>query len=234
MPSFYVHERAALTSLGELCDKSAAALGACGPDALYFSGAGELRALGKRLHCERTSEFLVYILRACADDAACRDYAMGFLSHYAVDVAFHPFVYALSTMPLGYSSLRHIATERALDAWLMGVSRVPRASAPDESELSEINARLGAAIMLWQPDTKLDAAELKRALKRCMGLGGSPPSLPSAPPSHTGWNKNVMSRQICPCSTALRLREMNPLNCQLMSSTMRPAASWPTIRPLTR
>ena len=72
MPSFYMHERAALTSLGELCDKSAAALGACGPDALYFSGAGELRALGKRLHCERTSEFLVYILRACADDAACR------------------------------------------------------------------------------------------------------------------------------------------------------------------
>ena len=116
---------------------------------------------------------LVYILRACADDAACRDYAMGFLSHYAVDVAFHPFVYALSTMPLGYSSLRHIATERALDAWLMGVSRVPRASAPDESEISEINARLGAAIMLWQPDTKLDAAELKRALKRRMGLGGA-------------------------------------------------------------
>ena len=173
MPSFYMHERAALTSLGELCDKSAAALGACGPDTLYFSGAGELRALGKRLHCERTSEFLVYILRACADDAACRDYAMGFLSHYAVDVAFHPFVYALSTTPLGYSSLRHIATERALDAWLMGISRVPRASAPDELEISEINARLGAAIMLWQPDTKLDAAELKRALKRCMGLGGA-------------------------------------------------------------
>ena len=76
MPSFYMHERAALTSLGELCDKSAAALGACGPDALYFSGAGELRALGKRLHCERTSE---YTYCACApDDAACRDYAMGF------------------------------------------------------------------------------------------------------------------------------------------------------------
>ena len=202
MPSFYMHERAALTSLGELCDKSAAALGACGPDALYFSGAGELRALGKRLHCERTSEFLVYILRACADDAACRDYAMGFLSHYAVDVAFHPFVYALSTMPLGYSSLRHIATERALDAWLMGVSRVPRASAPDESEISEINARLGAAIMLWQPDTKLDATELKRALKRCMGLGGALGRLGGEPGALRVDDEAGMEQLVSPDQTA--------------------------------
>lgn len=173
MPSFYLHERAALTSLGALCDQSAVALGSCGPDALYFSGAGELRALGKRLHCERTGEFLLYILRLCVDDAACRDYALGFLSHYAVDAAFHPFVYALSTSQIGYSSLRHIAVERALDAWLMNMSRVARAGAPAEPDISEINARLGAAIMLWQPDTSLDAAELKRALKRCMSLGGA-------------------------------------------------------------
>ena len=91
-----------------------------------------------------------------------------------MDVAFHPFCICAQHHAAGVQlSLRHIATERALDAWLMGISRVPRASAPDESEISEINARLGAAIMLWQPDTKLDAAELKRALKRCMGLGGA-------------------------------------------------------------
>lgn len=173
MPSFYIHERVALTEIRPECDSRALALGAYGPDSLYFAGSGDVRALGKLLHSRRTGEFLCDLIRVCADDAACRDYARGFLSHYAVDVAFHPMVYGLSVNDLGYSTLKHLSIEHTLDAWLMGIHRVPRTPAPGEGVLGEIYARLGAAIMLWQPDADVDASDLKHALKRSMSVNSA-------------------------------------------------------------
>ena len=169
MPSFYVHERAALMLTGTACAQ-AVALGSLGPDALYC-GAGALRELGRRLHRERTGEFLGLLAQCCADDAQCRDYALGFLSHYAVDAAFHPLVYALSASSGGYGPLRHLAVERALDAWIRDMGGFARSPAPDAALPGRAARRLSRALGLWTGGSAPAAGELEQAFRRCLSVG---------------------------------------------------------------
>ncbi|MBQ8323197.1 MAG: zinc dependent phospholipase C family protein [Clostridia bacterium] len=49
-----------------------------------------------------------------ARDEALFSYSLGYITHYAADVAFHPFVYATA----GKSPLRHSRVERAIDLFL--------------------------------------------------------------------------------------------------------------------
>ncbi len=49
-----------------------------------------------------------------ATDRAVFAYSLGYITHYATDIAFHPFVYATA----GKSPLRHSRVERALDLFL--------------------------------------------------------------------------------------------------------------------
>lgn len=178
MPSFYLHERTALMALADVGERAELALGALGPDVLYFNMG--LRALGKRLHGERTGEFLLTLMRECASSAAGRAYALGFVSHYAADAVFHPFVYALSMTGQGYSALRHMAAERALDAWLRNLSHVPRLGAPEAGVLDEIAGLLWRALDSWLPGAA-QQGEVRQALKRstsgALDLRGMPTSV---------------------------------------------------------
>ncbi len=177
MPSNCLHEYIAFAALGQRgCEAAPAALalGALGPDALYCHeplAAGRRANLGQRLHVTRTGDFLVELTRACAASAVARDYARGFLSHYAADCAFHPFVCALSMTPLGYSALRHLAVERALDAWLAGLAAMPARPAPDEAERVEIARALCAAVARWSPEAAPTLSDMLQALRRCRGVG---------------------------------------------------------------
>lgn len=188
MPSIYIHEYIAVAALGRReCEASPAALalGAYGPDALYYHdplAAGRRANLGQRLHSTRTGDFILELMRACAASAVARDYARGFLTHYAADCAFHPFVCALSMTPLGYSSLRHMAVERALDAWLTGLAGTHAHAALDEAERVEIARAFCTAVARWSPDAALTLSDMLQAMRRCrmgrvLGRLGEPGTL---------------------------------------------------------
>lgn len=120
MPASYLHQAVARAALGS---SPAALAGAEGPDPLFFClhrqrGVCSPFALASRMHKERTGAFLLALLRG-ARTSVQRDYALGFLTHYATDTTFHPFVYARTSTPQGRpSSTLHCAYEHALDQWL--------------------------------------------------------------------------------------------------------------------
>lgn len=128
MPSGYLHltcairamERAGLSGLS----REAFILGAHGPDPLFTLGIFPLRfsskplPYGKALHTTRTGAHLMALLeRAKGAGIAQRSFAMGFLTHYALDSTVHPYVYAHSDDPKkGYSSALHMRLEKQWDA----------------------------------------------------------------------------------------------------------------------
>ena len=120
MPASFLHQSVARATLGS---SPAGLAGAEGPDPLFFClhrqrGVCSPFALGSRMHRERTGAFLLALLRG-ARTSVQRDYALGFLTHYATDTTFHPFVYARTRTPQGRpSGTLHCAYEHALDQWL--------------------------------------------------------------------------------------------------------------------
>lgn len=127
MPSGYLHQVCA----EQVLEKSGAThvnvctlvLGAQGPDPLFMMGMFPLspskRPLpyGHMLHTYRTGKFLCTLVQgAKAAGTAERSYAMGFLTHYALDSTVHPYVYAVSLNRRGkYSSLIHMNLEKHWD-----------------------------------------------------------------------------------------------------------------------
>ncbi len=130
MPGGYVHqacaERACMVAGITPVNMAALRMGAQGPDPLFLLGMFPLRPssrpskLAKALHTRRTGMFLCTLLQGAKDgNAAQRAYAMGFLTHYAVDCAVHPYVYSMSYDTKGrYSSALHMGLERAWDTML--------------------------------------------------------------------------------------------------------------------
>lgn len=127
MPSGYLHqccaERACSLSGVTPVEKHVMTLGAQGPDPLFVMGIFPLRMkntpgkLGHLLHSYRTGAFLRALCRmAKASGAVLRAYALGFLTHYALDSTVHPYVYAHSLRPDGrYSSSMHMSLEKSWD-----------------------------------------------------------------------------------------------------------------------
>lgn len=75
-------------------------LGAQGPDLFFFYKPLSRRTenLGKRLHRRQVYDFFTALMKALPDFTGeefekCLAYALGFCSHLAADVIFHPFVY---------------------------------------------------------------------------------------------------------------------------------------------
>ena len=127
MPASYVHQSVAAS----ICDalslfdspvlRSAVLAGSEGPDPLFFSvitlpGAPLVPKVGSLMHTRKTDDFMLALADACASSELTRAYCCGFLTHYATDTTFHPFVYAHSLQEDGsYSSTAHIMLEHQLE-----------------------------------------------------------------------------------------------------------------------
>lgn len=127
MPSGYLHQLCA----EEACAQSgvtpasmeAMVLGAQGPDPLFTLGIFPLGRsskpgpLGHLLHQRRTGAFLCALCRRAREGGGvARAYALGFLTHYALDSTVHPYVYAHSYREDGsYSSTMHVGLEKQWD-----------------------------------------------------------------------------------------------------------------------
>jgi hypothetical protein len=98
-------------------------LGAQGPDPLFLLGIFPLRlnsrplGYGHRVHQRRTGAFLLALLRQGREGhAVARGFALGFLTHYALDTTVHPYVYAHSLGRDGrYHSHIHMRLEKRWD-----------------------------------------------------------------------------------------------------------------------
>lgn len=125
MPASYVHQCVAREALAPAlvdgASLNAALAGAEGPDPLLYSvfpnpGGPYPPRVGSLLHTKRTDDFLLALLDACARDETLRAFALGFLTHYATDTTFHPFVCAHSLTPQGaYSGNAHCRLEHGLE-----------------------------------------------------------------------------------------------------------------------
>ena len=126
--------------------------GAQGPDILLYYGrmrkttarALEIRGMAGTLHQQKTSEFLTNLLdMAAKGDENRRLYALGFLSHYAVDQVVHPYVYACSVDVRGRLRITpHLMLEARLDSWLW--QREGHKGAPRQCEYDVLESELSA------------------------------------------------------------------------------------------
>ena len=190
MPASYVHQCVAdracirLSLFGEEPFRSAVLAGAEGPDPLFFSlapvpGCTPAPKVGSMLHTQRTDEFLLALCETCAPDALTRAYCCGFLTHYATDTTFHPFVYAHSLDETGeYSSTEHCLLEHALET--LHYRRTGHrtglpvqfagfaALSPAQKDL--IAAALAAAIARVFPDVKLPVRRVRASFDDAVAL----------------------------------------------------------------
>lgn len=104
-------------------ERTAYILGSQGPDPLFMLGIFPLRPsskplkLGNVLHSSRTGAFLTALLsEARKGNPVQRAFALGFLTHYALDSTVHPYVYSQSIDKKGrYSSPLHLRLEKHWD-----------------------------------------------------------------------------------------------------------------------
>lgn len=77
-------------------DKQAFLLGALGPDFFYSSANGNFAELGSLFHHSNALTTLNTLLKSAADiDSTSYAFALGFLTHYALDSVVHPYVLSL-------------------------------------------------------------------------------------------------------------------------------------------
>lgn len=120
MPAVYTHFSIAGHVLSRLpsppADESGKRLyffGAQGADFCFFYRALRTSELnfGRFLHNRGSYGFFRTLFRVSRLLPALSDYAMGYITHYAADTVFHPFVYSLA----GKSPVGHSRTEGGLD-----------------------------------------------------------------------------------------------------------------------
>lgn len=121
--------------------------GAQGPDFWFAHGAfSPTDNLGRHLHTRRPLLFFRILAAAGRTDADVFSYAAGYLTHYAADTVFHPYVYGMMRKLGRESKYLHHAIEHALDGTLLralrGVSllraRLPKAGDADVQRLCKI------------------------------------------------------------------------------------------------
>lgn len=130
MPEGYTHVRTAqhAAQLAGYTPASpqAFATGANGPDILFVyqlwkpkaRRTPDLPTLGNIMHRDKTGAFVLDLVQNAATPAQ-KDYALGFLTHYAADSTVHPYVYACMAQGAPYHCHGgHGYFEIALDSWL--------------------------------------------------------------------------------------------------------------------
>ena len=113
MPEGYTHVRiakkAAESAALPIAHPEAFACGANGPDIFFFFEVWksskkrrfDLPELGNRMHEEHTGRFLTALMRH-AETEAQKEFALGFLCHYATDTVIHPYVTAMTEEGMTY------------------------------------------------------------------------------------------------------------------------------------
>ena len=178
MPSYCIHEHVAMCAPREYSAgaRDALVIGSYGPDALYYHdplSQGDLSNIGQRLHSTRTNDFLLRLIAAAGESLDARAYTLGFISHYATDVVFHPFVYALSMKGQSYSGLKHLEVEQALDKWLADTLREGRRrDKPADSALNAAAACFCAAAAQWDSSIQLEPQYAVQAFRLCASMNG--------------------------------------------------------------
>lgn len=188
MPASYVHQcvaaRAGESLFPHAPERDALLAGAEGPDPLFYSimptpGSPIAPRLGSILHTQKTDDFALALCDACAPSALTRAYACGFLTHYATDTTFHPFVYARSRTPSGgYSSNAHCLLEHQLEtlhfrreghAEGLPVQMAGVAALSDESRM-EIARAFSAAISRVFPERAMRPERIKKSFDDAVAL----------------------------------------------------------------
>ena len=132
MPAQYTHQLLAERIFGdlpaavraEITDRAAYFIGAQGGDVFYFLRVpdGKAKNLGKYMHREDVYGFFSALCRRAKGGAAL-SYALGYVAHYAADVVFHPFVYAVCGQMAKEDALRrvrlHAYVESDLDSYFV-------------------------------------------------------------------------------------------------------------------
>jgi hypothetical protein len=164
MPSGYLHKRCAEEAArraGLAIDAPEAyLLGSQGPDPLFLLGIFPLglksRPLGygQMVHRRRTGAFLLALLRQGREGGAvARGFALGFLTHYALDTTVHPYVYAHSVARDGrYHSRIHMRLEKQWDTLYLhrDGGRGTSVTMPDMAEAEAIWPEIAA---IWERAT---------------------------------------------------------------------------------
>ena len=190
MPASYVHQcvaDAACDALSLYTDatlRSAVRAGSEGPDPFFYSlfalpGQTVAPKLGSVLHTQRTDDFALALCDTCAGSALTRAYACGFLTHYATDTTFHPFVYAHSLTAEGaYSSTLHCTLEHQFETMLyrrQGHSaglpvQMAGIAALTGEERMQIATALAKALARVFPELPVSPARVKRSFDDAVSL----------------------------------------------------------------
>lgn len=123
MPNWYTHQLIAEEARGSIpvtrvCDYY---FGAQGGDFMFFYRFIAMRGVspGKILHRENIYGHFCTMLDHVRAHPQAADYALGYVTHYAADTVFHPYVYFLADEKGGTSmdrNITHTLVERDLDA----------------------------------------------------------------------------------------------------------------------
>lgn len=146
-------------------------LGAQGPDFWFAHGAfsaGE--NFGRSLHTRRPLLFFRLLSEAGQRNRNVFSYAMGYITHYAADTVFHPYVYGLMEALEREGKYLHHAIEHAVDGALLkslrGVPlmlyRLPAVKGIDLRGIYEVYARYARATGRDEPTPD----DLARAVRR--------------------------------------------------------------------
>ena len=160
MPEAYTHirtARAAAAATGVLVpSKAAFEMGANGPDPLFAYRpltkitAQPIKELGSRMHKEHCGAFLTALVMHAKTDAQ-KSYAMGFLSHNALDALMHPYIAFLTQKGQCYQRAHgHGFFETALDSQLYKKDYNTRSVEMKDSAPIFITAELAEVCELMQ------------------------------------------------------------------------------------
>lgn len=186
MPAAYSHEIITKSALEVLelpqwwnpAMEDCALIGAQGPDPLFFYSImpprlnTRVHRLGSAMHDQRVGEMLRAILEAANwHEHSARAWAIGFLSHYAVDTVIHPFVYGNSFEKGKYLTRIHLSMEKAMDTWLYrqgGKQGIPRHFEGIRRTLAQHKQAIaqvwGQAVAQVFPEYRVGQQQIRKAL----------------------------------------------------------------------
>ena len=136
MPAAYLHECVAKDAAQLLFDsgmdttlfseyEDAYLIGSQGPDPLFFHRIldpftnFDIMHFGIKIHRTSTGAFLTALVQHAKGDPVAMTYVAGWLSHYATDCTFHPYVNAKTQKETKHkTSIAHGLLEHALDTWI--------------------------------------------------------------------------------------------------------------------
>lgn len=176
MPASYTHQSIALKAAARvgLSPVPAYLAGSEGPDPLFFSFMNPRPSTapiaGTMMHRTHTGAFLCALLES-ADSPLRQMYLMGFLSHYAADTVFHPFVYAHSIVNDAVSGNLHCQLEHAYELARYRMDGHP-GGRPEQmagfarltsEELEDLAAFFASSMQRVYADQALPAPRIRRA-----------------------------------------------------------------------